>query len=111
MLELINGPITTHLPPNGLKIGTSVKGHLVPDLEEYMNENQIAKSMNPKLQGTQGRPLVFVIGCSSHGNFGGHQENDYLDDCISISNYGLSSQCVAQKVCFAAEEIWNIVGV
>ena len=91
LLEIINGPITTHLPPNCMKVGTSVKGHLVPDLEEYLNSNQIALSPNPKLQGTQGRPVVFVVGCSSHGNFGGHQEVEYLDDCISISHYGLSS--------------------
>ena len=91
LLEIINGPLTSHLPPQALKVGTSVKGHLVPDLEEYLNSNQVAKSVNPKLQGTQGRPIVFVIGCSSHGNFGGHQEVDYLDDCISISHYPLSS--------------------
>ena len=72
LLEIVNGPITTHLPPNSYKIGTSVKGHLVPDLEEFINQNQVAISQNPKLQGTQGRPIVFVVGCTSMGNFGGH---------------------------------------
>jgi hypothetical protein len=51
----------------------------------------MARSTNPKLQGSQGRPIVFVIGCTSEGHYGGYQENDYLDDCISISNYSLSS--------------------
>ena len=52
LLEIVNGPVHTILPQNSYKIGTSTKGHLVHDLDHYVNEQQIALSQNPKLKGT-----------------------------------------------------------
>ena len=36
LMEVVNGTITDHLPTNSVIVGTSTKGRLVPDLEEYM---------------------------------------------------------------------------
>ena len=98
LLEVVNGPIQSHLPFNPLVIGTSTKGHLVTDLDGFVSQQQ-----------TETNSLVFVIGCTSLGNHG--YESEITQDCISISHYSLSAQCVCQKVCFAAEEVWNIVGL
>ena len=38
LLEILSGATESHMPLNAVKIGTSVNGHLVPDLEGYMNE-------------------------------------------------------------------------
>ena len=39
LMEIVNGKIDDHIPQNSYKIGTSTKGHLVTDLEQYMCEN------------------------------------------------------------------------
>ena len=98
LLEIVNGPIESHLPPGALVIGTSTKGHLVPDLDKYFNEQQ-----------TRTNNLVFMIGCTSYGHHA--YESELVHDCISISHYSLSAQAVCQRVCFSAEEIWNVVGL
>ena len=39
LIEILNGKIEDHLPKNSFKVGTSTKGHLVTDLDQYFNEN------------------------------------------------------------------------
>ena len=78
LLEVVNGPVKSHLPYDPFVIGTSTKGTLVSDLEGYMCKRQ-----------TETRNLVFVIGCTSTGNYG--YEADYTHDCLSLSHYSLSS--------------------
>jgi rRNA small subunit pseudouridine methyltransferase Nep1 len=104
LLEVVNGPISSHLPRDSFKVGTSTKGHLITELEQYMNTNQ--KTANTPELVSAGQPLVFVIGCTSTGSHG--YDCEYTDDCISISHYALSTQCVCQRVVFAAEEMWGV---
>ena len=54
LLEVVNGPIESHFPPDAFVIGTSTKGHLVADLDGYFKSQQ-----------TPTRNLVFVVGCTS----------------------------------------------
>ena len=39
LLEVVNGPIESHLPKDSFRVGTSTKGHLVTELEPYMNSH------------------------------------------------------------------------
>ena len=104
LLEVVNGGVASHVPKNAFIIGTSEKAKLIKDLDAYVKTAQVD---DEKADGKP-RPLCFVIGCSDQGDYGGTAHAPYLHDCISISHYTLSAQCVAQKVCFAAEEVWNI---
>jgi len=54
LLKVLKNPITNHLPPNAIKIGTSIKGRLVK-LNEFI----------PTLGDV---PLVFVVGAVAKGN-------------------------------------------
>ena len=38
LLEIVNGPIESHLPADSFIVGTSAKGHLVTNFEEYFNQ-------------------------------------------------------------------------
>ena len=39
LLEIVNGSIESHIPRDSFKVGTSTKGHLVSELEPYMNSH------------------------------------------------------------------------
>jgi rRNA small subunit pseudouridine methyltransferase Nep1 len=95
LMKVIKNPVTDYLPMGVKKIGTSSKGKLV-HMGEYV-----------KTIGVEKKPLVFVIGAVSIGNPG--MEADYIDECISISNFGLSAACVCSKVCFAMEDLWKVI--
>ena len=95
LMKVIKNPVTDHFPIGVHKVGTSSKGKLV-DINDYV-----------KTLGVENKPLVFVIGSVSVGNPG--MEADYVDECISISNYSLSGACVCSKVCFAFEQLWKVL--
>ena len=94
-MKVIKNPVTDHFPIGVKKIGTSSKGKLV-HIGDYV------KSILPDK-----KPLVFVIGAVSVGNPG--MEADYVDECVSISNYSLSAACACSKVCFAFEDMWKVI--
>ena len=98
LLEVVNGPVESHLPRDCAFVGTSAKGKLVPDLDEFV-ENRLKEY----------RHIAIAIGCSSQGSHG--MDAPYTTECISISHYALSTQCVCQKVCFAGEEVLNVLGI
>ena len=102
LLEVVNGKIESMLPYKARVVSTSSKGHLVCDLQEYIQQNSSHCSV-----GTSNDPLVFVVGCSSHGDKA--HGLSYPTDCISISNYQLSAQSVCQRVCFGYEEVIKVV--
>eukprot|EP01017_Pseudomicrothorax_dubius_P007083 TRINITY_DN12141_c0_g1_i1.p1 TRINITY_DN12141_c0_g1~~TRINITY_DN12141_c0_g1_i1.p1 ORF type:complete len:113 (-),score=25.61 TRINITY_DN12141_c0_g1_i1:96-434(-) len=93
LLKVIKHPVTSHIPFGALKIGTSSKARLVK-LKEFV----------PKLPENQ--PIVFVVGAVAKGNPG--MENDYIDDCICISKFGLSAAYCVSKILIAFEDHWNI---
>ena len=84
------------LPVGGLKIGTSTKGRLV-EVGQYVR----------KLDRT--KDVVFSVGAVSHGNPG--MENDYVDESICISRFGLSASVALGKICGAFEREWDIEGL
>ena len=104
LLEVVNGGVTSHVPRDATIIGTSEKAKLIKDLDAYVETTQV----NDEKDDGKPRNICFVIGCTDQGDYASAANVPYLHDCISISNYTLSAQCVCQKVCFAAEEVWNI---
>ncbi len=61
-------------------------------------------------------PTVFVVGAVSVGHPGIYNiyvisianHLEFIDDSISISNYGLSAACVCSKLTEAFEEKWGV---
>jgi len=94
-MKIIKNPVTDHLPLGIRKIGTSSKGQLVKTTE-------YAKTL-----GVEEKPIAVVIGAVSVGNPG--MEAEYVDECISISNYNLSAACVCSKFTNAFEELWGVI--
>jgi rRNA small subunit pseudouridine methyltransferase Nep1 len=94
-MKVIKNPVIDHLPLGIKKVGTSSKGPLI-------NINDYVKTL-----GVQNKPICFVIGAVSIGNPG--MEAEYIDECVSISSYGLSGACVCSKICFAFEGLWNVL--
>lgn len=97
LMKVIKNPVTQHLPMGIKKIGTSTKGQLC-NLNQYVKD---LMGSDPK------KPVVFVIGAVSVGNPG--MENDYVDECICISQYSLSAAAVCSRVCGAFEELWKVL--
>jgi rRNA small subunit pseudouridine methyltransferase Nep1 len=95
LMKVIKNPVVEHLPIGVKIVGTSSKASLI-NINEYV-----------KSAGVEKKPLVFVIGAVSVGNPG--QEADYINECVSISSYGLSAACVCSKVCFAFEDLWKVL--
>jgi rRNA small subunit pseudouridine methyltransferase Nep1 len=94
LMKIIKNPVTAHLPVGVKKIGLEINGKLV-HLGKYVKE----------IMGDQKKPIVFSIGAVSVGN----PTVDYIDECISISNYSLSAACVCGKICDAFEDLWNVL--
>lgn len=79
LMKVVKNTFDKVLPVNIKKIGTSSKAKLI-DLQEYVDN---LEEMNTK------RPIAFVIGAVSIGNPA--MEIEGIDDCIGVSNYGLSA--------------------
>ena len=92
LLKVVKNPVTQYFPVGCPKIGTSHKS------EKLVNPIDFVKTLRPG-------PVVFVIGALAKGKV----EVDYVDEEISISNYGLSGAAVCSKVCYAFENIWGIL--
>jgi rRNA small subunit pseudouridine methyltransferase Nep1 len=97
LMKVIKNPVVAHLPMGIKKIGTSVKGKLIR-MSDYV----------PQLMAEVGKkPVCFVIGAVSVGNPA--MDNDYVDECICVSNYSLSAACVCSKLCDAFEDHWKVL--
>lgn len=104
LMRVIKNPITDHLPPGSMKIGTSVEGELVNIYDFVKDPSKKFTVSDPNED-----PVVpvFVIGACPHGHPG--KESDYIDTCISISSYHLSGAAVSNRIAGAFESLWNIV--
>lgn len=104
LMRVISNPVTKYLPENGRKIGFSVAGRLT-DFRKYVHEE-----IREEVAETD-RPITFVVGAVAHDDpvtedrFGG----DYVDDKLSISNWGLSAACCCAKICNEFEALWNVL--
>ena len=92
LMKVIKNPLTQHLPPGALRIGTAVKGELVR-VSDYV-------TLLPPDE-----PVVYVVGAHAHG----FVEVDYIDREIAVSQYGLSATNVLGKITNAYEQLWNIL--
>ena len=94
LLKVIPGPITKHLPPNCRKVTLSADAPVVR-VKEYV-----------KGLGSEESICVFV-GAMAKGvdDFA----DDFKDDSISISRFGLSASVACSKFCHAAEEEWDVI--
>jgi rRNA small subunit pseudouridine methyltransferase Nep1 len=94
LLRVIKNPVTTHLPPGSIKIGTSVQGELlhIQDLVSTLGSCPLS-------------PIVFCVG--SHAS--GPADVDWTDRTISISRYPLSASVALGRICGAFEQQWGIL--
>eukprot|EP00698_Gefionella_okellyi_P006415 TRINITY_DN15766_c0_g1_i1.p1 TRINITY_DN15766_c0_g1~~TRINITY_DN15766_c0_g1_i1.p1 ORF type:complete len:272 (+),score=45.52 TRINITY_DN15766_c0_g1_i1:790-1605(+) len=93
LLRVIKNPVTSHLPSNCRKIGTSHKAKKCVEIADYVQTL-------PKNE-----PIVFVVGGLAHGKV----EVDYVDEEIGISHYPLSASVVCSKITNAFERMWDVL--
>lgn len=93
LLSMVEQPLTRHLPSNRRVIGLCHSSDKLVNLEDYVAN--VRDDVN----------LVFVVGAMPHGII----DKDYLDDFVSVSNYGRSSEHAIGDVCYALKEKWNIL--
>ncbi|XP_078438929.1 nucleolar essential protein-like protein [Wolffia australiana] len=93
LFRMIKNPVTQHLPVNSRKIGFSFSSEKLVHIRDYVT--------------TVGddTTIVFVVGAMAHGKI----EADYVEDCISVSNYPLSAACCLSRICNVLELKWNIL--
>ena len=92
-MKVIKNPLSDHIDPDCIKIGTSTKARTV-------NINEFVQQLD------QNKPILFSVGAVSHGNPG--MENDYVNDSICISKFSLSASVALSKICNAYENFWNV---
>lgn len=91
LLELIQNPVTQHLPVNSLKIGLSFNSPKTVQIRDFIAANC-------------DKSLVFVVGAMAHGKV----DADYIDDFISVSGYPPSAATCLYWICDALESNWKI---
>jgi len=92
LLKVIKNPVTQHLPPGAVKLGTSVTGELVD-----------MKQLVPSLP--KDKPVVFVVGAHAHGP----ATVDWTEKLLAVSQYPLSASVCLGRICNAFENHWGII--
>ena len=101
LMKVIANPIQKYLPVGGLKVGLSVGGRLIGAREWVAELPKTADDI----------PVTVVIGAVSHDDpvkelkYGA----DYVEECLSISNFSLSAACCCSKLCEAFEARWGVL--
>ncbi|PSN40659.1 Ribosomal RNA small subunit methyltransferase NEP1 [Blattella germanica] len=90
LLKVIRNPVTDHLPVGCRKLGTSFS------TPKVVNSRELVPSDDP---------IAIVVGAVAHGKV----EPDYIEDCVSISNYPLSAALACTKLCSSFEEVWGVI--
>ncbi|XP_011101600.1 ribosomal RNA small subunit methyltransferase nep-1 isoform X2 [Sesamum indicum] len=93
LLQMIQNPVTIHLPVGAHKIGLSSTSPKAVNLWEYFDTIDSV------------HPLVFVIGAMAHGKI----DSDYTDDFIAVSGLPLSASLCVRRICNALERQWRIL--
>jgi len=102
LMKVVTNPVEKYLPPGSRRFGMSVKGRKVR-LRDF------AAQINSEEEGKK-KPIVFVIGAVAHDDpvteagFGA----DYIEEAISICDWGLSAACCCNKVCDEFENLWGV---
>ncbi|KAK4437147.1 Ribosomal RNA small subunit methyltransferase NEP1 [Sesamum alatum] len=87
LLQMIQNPVTMHLPAGSHKIGLSSTSSKAVDLGEYFDTI------------SNDRTLVFVIGAMAHGKI----DINYMDDFVAVSSLPLSARACVSLICDALE--------
>lgn len=94
LLKVIKNPITDHLPPNCRKVTLSYDAPVVR-VKDYIADLGHKESI-----------CVFVGAMAKGADTFADQ---FKDDAISISSFGLSASVACSKFCHAAEDVWDII--
>lgn len=88
-------------------IRVSKKGVLVPNLVDFVKQTTQAAE---EAHGAK-KQLAFLVSASPDAASTGRSESTLVraDEDIAISNYDLSSIVTCSRVCYALEEIWNVL--
>ena len=100
LLRVIRNPVTDHLPPSSLRLGTSSQATLV-DIHELAQRIGGGK---PRGEGLRD-PIVLCVG--SHAS--GPAEVDWTERSISVSQYPLSASVALGRMLNAFEHAWSIL--
>uniref|UniRef100_A0A0G4FJ15 Ribosomal RNA small subunit methyltransferase NEP1 n=1 Tax=Chromera velia CCMP2878 TaxID=1169474 RepID=A0A0G4FJ15_9ALVE len=125
LMKVVSGPVSKYLPVNGRKIGFSVNGKLVllrehvkslPEcqppkrpllLEEGDAADDAAEPQKKKKKANEAEgPVSYVVGAVSHSDPA--PKCDYVEECVSISNYPLSASVCCSKICNEFENLWGV---
>ncbi|XP_027173041.1 ribosomal RNA small subunit methyltransferase NEP1-like isoform X1 [Coffea eugenioides] len=92
LLRVIQEPVTRYLPTNSHIIGLSHTSPKVVNIEDYLSA--VDDDIN----------LTFVVGTSVQGEI----NQQYVDDCLTVTNYPLSAKGSIGMICHVLEHKWNI---
>jgi len=92
LMKIVKNPVTRHFPAGSYKVGTSTTGELIHP-SAYVNRLNLKK------------PVVFMFGGHSHGQV----KCEWVDEWISVSQYGLSSSIAINRMLNALENKLDIL--
>ena len=107
LMNVSKHEITSLVPPKSRFIKVSKHGHLVDDLAKFIQTQLHRDDISGDQRARE--PYVFVIPTNEDDSV--DKVNEEYEEQIALSNYDLSSICTASKVCFAFEEVWNVLWV
>merc|ERR1712066_1052986 len=102
LMKVVSNPVEKYLPVGSRRFGFAVTGRPIK-LRNFCEE------IEKEGQGSA-TPLVFAIGGVAHGDptseaqFGAN----YIEERISICDWGLSAACCCSKICNEFENVWGI---
>ncbi|ORZ17868.1 Alpha/beta knot methyltransferase [Absidia repens] len=95
LLEIVDGPMTQHLPENAIKLALSWNAPKVR-LYDYFKDLELDKGQ-----------LVVAVGAMAKGE--DTFADAYTNEKIGISKYSLSANVACGKVCCALEDLWDVM--
>ena len=97
LLKASRLPVSALLPEGRTLVKVTKKGNLVPSLTDFLKQ-------------FESKQFVFVVPTMEDGGEGANLRpiGEYEEE-IALSNYELSAISTCSKVCFAFEELWDIL--
>jgi rRNA small subunit pseudouridine methyltransferase Nep1 len=99
LMKVVSNPVTKYLPEGGRKVGLSVNGRLT-DFRSYVESTPEEATKIPP---------TFVVGAVAHGDPLQDGFGDWVEEQISISNWGLSAANCCSKIMNEFENRWSVL--
>lgn len=99
LMKVVSNPVTKYLPEGGRKVGLSVNGRLV-NFRSYVDALPDEATTIPP---------TFVVGAVAHGDPLQEGFGDWVEEQISISNWGLSASNCCTKITNEFEFRWGVL--